>query len=148
MSPERCAKLDATLTQLYALLPYVARDAERLRNPTELVQKSYELHMASRAIEETLPHPSLAGGVPVIRVCIGNKAVEALGMRKNAYDLLETSLEIVHPCEEIDLRFMHRVSTDIFNTAHTQPVFGQGRYFDLATLGRSLEDGGELTISE
>ncbi len=148
MTPERCAKLDATITQLYDLLPYVARDAERLRNPSELVFRTPELLEAARLIEETLPYPSLAGGVPVLRVCIGHAAVEALSMRKNPYDFLETSYEVVEPGQEFDLRYEHQVSTDIFNPHHRQPVYGGLRYFDLATLGRTLDDGGELLVSQ
>lgn len=140
-------KIEDAIEQLNQLLPFVARDAERYRNPTELVMKSHELHMAARAIESTLPHPSLATG-PVIRVHIGANAVEAYGVRKVAYDFVETYADAAQPGEVHDLRFRYRIQTDIFNPRHTQPIYGQIRYFDLATLGRTLEEGGELSVSD
>lgn len=142
--------IERTIEQLQELLPLVVRDAERYRNPTELVTKSRELHMAARAIEETLPHPSLASlsRNPILRVRVGTNAVEAYGFRKIPYDFLEAYSDKAEAGEEYDLRFKHDISTDIFNPRHTQPVFGQMRYFDLATLGRTLEEGGELGISE
>ena len=142
--------IQGVVDQLRELLPYVARDAERYRNPTELVTKSHELHLAARAIEETLPHPSLASTArgPFIRVRIGANAVKAYGFRKLPYDFLETYPDKAESGEEYDLRTMRRIQTDIFNPRHTQPVFGQLRYFDLATIGRTLEEGGELSVSE
>lgn len=142
--------IEHIVEQLHELLPFVVRDAERYRNPTELVTKSRELHLAARAIEETLPHPSLASvsRSPVLRVRIGTNAVEAYGFRKLPYDFLEAYSDKAEPDEEYDLRFKHDIQTDVFNRRHTQPVFGQLRYFDLATLGRTLEEGGELGISE
>ena len=142
--------IEHVVEQLHELLPFVVRDAERYRNPTELVTKSRELHLAARAIEETLPHPSLASvsRAPVLRVRIGANAVEAYGFRKLQYGFLETYSEKAEPGEEYDLRFKHDIQTDIFNPRHTQPVFGQIRYFDLETLGRTLEEGGELSVSE
>ena len=142
--------IEQTIEQLHELLPFVVRDAERYRNPTELVAKSRELHMAARAIEETLPYPSLASSsrTPVIRVRIGENAVEAYGFRKLQYDFLEEYPDKAKPGEEYDLLYKHNIGTDIFNRRHTQPVFGQMRYFDLATLGRILEEGGELGVSE
>ena len=142
--------IERTIEQLHELLPFVVRDAERYRNPTELVSKSRELHMAARAIEETLPYPSLASSsrTPVIRVRIGENAVEAYGFRKLQYDFLEVYPDKASPGEEYDLLYKHDIGTDVFNRRHTQPVFGQMRYFDLATLGRTLEEGGELGISE
>lgn len=142
--------VEAILTQLRELLPYVARDAERYRNATELVTKSHELRLAARAIDETLVHPSLASTSksPVIQVRIGTKAVEALGVRKLPYDFREVTFETAEPGEVYDLRYKKYVTTDTFNPLHTQPVYGQLRYFDLATLGRTLEDGGELTVTQ
>jgi hypothetical protein len=142
--------IEATITELEKLLPYVARDAERYRNPTELVTKSHELHLAARAIDETLPHPSLASLAkgPFIRVHIGTRAVEALGLRKLPYDFVETTFETAEPGEAYNLLYKKRVSTDIFNPLHSQPIYGHIKYFDLATLGRILEDGGELSPSE
>ena len=139
--------IEASITQLQELLPLVVRDAERYRNSTELVTKSRELHLAAKAIDDVLPHPSLAHG-PVIRVRIGANAVEAYGIRKLPYDLREVYPESAQPGEEYDLRFRAHVQTDIFNNRHTQPIYGQLRYFDLATLGRTIEEGGELTVSE
>lgn len=143
----RTSNLDAAIAELRDLLPFVARDAERYRNTTELVTKSREFHLAARAIERTLPHPSLARG-PVICVRIGANAVEAFGIRKLPYDFLESYPESAQPDETYDLRFSHRVQTDVFNPRHTQPIYGQRKYFDLATLSRTLEDGGELSVSE
>lgn len=142
--------IERTIEQLHELLPYVVRDAERYRNPTELVTKSRELHLAARAIEETLPYPSLASSSrsPLIQVRIGTNAVEAYGFRKLQYDFLEAYPDKAEPSEEYVLRYKHDVQTDVFNRSHTQPVYGQTRYFDLATLGRTLEEGGELGISE
>ena len=142
--------IERTIEQLQELLPFVARDAERYRNPTELVTKSHELHLAARAIEETLPHPSLASSsrAPLIKVRIGTSAVEAYGFRKLPYDFLEAYPDKAEPEEEYVLRYEHHVQTDVFNPRHTQPVFGQTRYFDLATLGHTLEVGGELSVSE
>lgn len=142
--------IEATLSQLRELLPYVARDAERYRNPTELVTKSHELYLAARAIDETLAHPSLASVSkhPVIRVHIGTKAVEALGIRKLPYDFREITFETAEPGEIYDLRYKNYVATDTFNPTHKQPIYGQLRYFDLATIGRILEEGGELTATE
>jgi hypothetical protein len=150
MIQDRNAFLDSTIDRLLELLPYVARDSERFRSSTELVSKSLELHLAARAIDETLPHPSLAAGVPVIRVRMGAKAVEAVSMRRNAYDLLEIELESSEPSSEYDLRYKYNVRTDLFNPAeiHTKPVYGQHLYFDLPVLARTLEDGGELFVSE
>ena len=142
--------IEQTIEQLHELLPFVVRDAERYRNPTELVTKSRELHLAARAIEETLPYPSLASSSrsPLIKVRIGTNAVEAFGFRKLPYDFLEAYPDKAEPDEEYVLRYKHNVQTDVFNPRHTQPVFGQTRYFDLATLGRTLEEGGELSVSE
>ena len=139
--------IEQVIEQLQELLPFVARDAERYRNPTELITKSHELHLAARAIEETLPHPSLASSSknPLIKVRIGTNAVEAYGFRK----LPEAYPDKAEPEEEeYVLRYKHHVQTDVFNPRHTQPVFGQTRYFDLAALGRTLEEGGELSVSE
>lgn len=143
-------EIQDVIDQLHELLPYVARDAERFRNPTELVTKSQELHMAARAIEETLPHPSLASSArgPFIRVRIGANAVEAYGIRKLPYDFREVYADSAQPGDVYDLRFKSRIQTDVFNPRHTQPIYGQLRYFDLATLGRTLEEGGELSSSE
>lgn len=150
MSRDMFLDVEAVISELQELLPYVVRDAERYRNPTELVTKSRELHMAARAIDETLPHPSLASLAkgPFIRVHIGTRAVEALGLRKLPYDFVETTQETAEPGEAYNLLYKKRVSTDIFNPRHSQPIYGHIRYFDLATLGRILEDGGELTPSE
>lgn len=138
--------LEATIVRLNELLPFVVRDAERYRNSSELVNKSRELHLAARAIDEVLPHPSLASG-PVIRVRIGANTVEAYGIRKLPYDFREVYPDSAQPDEVYDLRFKSHVQTDVFNPRHTQPIYGQLRYFDLATLGRTLEEGGELMIS-
>lgn len=142
--------IEATIEELHKLLPFVARDAERYRNSTELVKRSHELHLAARAIEETLPHPSLASSArgPFIRVRIGANAVEAYGFRSLPYDFVEPYFDTAEPGQEYDLMYKHRVQTDYFNSRHTQPVFGQMLYFDLATIGRTLEDGGELSASE
>lgn len=143
-------EIQGVIDQLHELLPYVARDAERYRNPTELVTKSHELHMAARAIEETLPHPSLASSArgPFIRVRIGANAVEAYGFRRLPYDFVEPYFDTAEPGQEYDLMYKYRIQTDVFNPRHTQPVFGQMLYFDLATLGRTLEEGGELSARE
>lgn len=150
MTQDRSLFLDSTVERLYELLPYVARDAERLRSPAELYKKSLELRLAAQAIDETLPYPSLATEIPVIRVRIGSTAVEALGMRKNAYDLLELSFESSDPGAEYDLRYKHDVRIDPFNPydIHTKPVYGQQLYFDIPVLARTLEDGGELFTSQ
>jgi hypothetical protein len=142
--------IEATITQLNELLPYVARDAERYRNPSELVAKSRELHLAAKAIDETLPHPSLASLAkgPFIRVRIGSTAVEAREVSRNPYDFIETSFETAEPGEAYNLLFKHRISTDIFNPMHSEPIYGHIKYFDLATLGRIIENDGELTLSE
>ena len=142
--------IEQTIEQLRELLPFIVRDAERYRNPTELVTKSRELRLAARAIEETLPHPSLASSTknPLLKIRIGTNAVEAFGFRKLPYDFLEAYPDKAEPDEEYVLRYKHSVQTDVFNPRHTQPVFGQTRYFDLATLGRTLEEGGELSASE
>ena len=142
--------IEATITELEKLLPYVASDARRYQDPKLLVENSRELHLAARAIDETLPHPSLASLAkgPFIRVHIGTRAVEALGLRKLPYDFVETTQETAEPGEAYNLLYKKRVSTDIFNPRHSQPIYGHIRYFDLATLGRILEDGGELTPSE
>lgn len=142
--------IEATITELRQLLPYVARDAERFRNPSELVEKSRELHLAARAIDETLPHPSLASLAkgPFIRVSIGARAVEARGLRKLPYDFVEATFETAEPGEEYTLLFKKEIQTDVFNPRHHEPLYGHLRYFDLATLGRILEDGGDLSPTE
>lgn len=80
--------IEETIAHLKELLPYVARDAERYRSTTELVTKSHELHMAARAIDETLAHPSLASVAkgPFLKVKLGANAVEALCFKKLPYD--------------------------------------------------------------
>lgn len=142
--------LEPTISKLKELLPYVARDAERYRNATELVTKSRELQLAAKAIDETLVHPSFVRLVegPFLRLKLGTSAVEALGFRRNAYDLKETEFEVAEPGEEHDLLFKHRVATETFASSHSQPVYGHAKYFDLATMGRILESGGDLIPSE
>lgn len=142
--------IESTITKLKQLLPYVARDAERYGNPTDLVRNSHELYRAAEAIDATLPWPSLASSAKgsFIRVRIGTKAVEALSFRKLPYDFLETTSEIAEPGEEFNILFKKNVSTDILSSRHRQPVYGQSRYVDLATLGRTLQDGGDIFPSE
>lgn len=141
--------IEAAIERLHELLPLVVRDAERYRNSTELVNKCRELHLAARAIDGVLPPPSLASGpAPVIRIRIGENAVEAYGIRKLPYDFPEVYADSAQPGETYDLRFKFLTQTDVFNPKHMQPIYGQLRYFDLATIGRTLEEGGELSISE
>lgn len=141
--------LESTIGQLRDVLPRVARDAERYRNPTELVTNSRELGIAARALDAVTSDWNHFPG-PVIRVKIGQQAIEALSIRKNQYDFRELQHELVEPGEEYDLRFQNRILTDTYNIfdRHYQPIYGQVRYFDLATLGRTLEDGGDLLVSE
>lgn len=141
--------LESTIDLLREVLPRVARDAESYRNPTELVMKSRELDIAARALNAVTSDWNHFPG-PVIKVRIGQKAVEALSIRKLPYDFREAVHELVEPGDEYDLRFQNRIQTDTFNPydRHYQPIYGQVRYFDLATLGRTLEDGGDLLVSE
>ncbi len=141
--------IEATITHLKELLPYVARDAERYGNPTELVRRSHELHLAAKAIDETLPWPSLASSArgQFIRVRIGTQAVDAVGFTKLPYDFLESTFETVEPGKEFNLLYKHTVSTDSSSVLR-QPVYGQMRFIDLATLGQNLRDGGDLFPSD
>ncbi|MEO5499646.1 MAG: hypothetical protein ABIR46_04050 [Candidatus Saccharimonadales bacterium] len=142
--------IEATISQLKELLPYVARDAGRYRNATELVRNSRELARAAEAIDETLPWPSLASSAkgPIIRIRIGTNAVEAFGFRKLPYDFLESEFEMAEPGEEYNLLYKKRISTEPFSYTDSQPVYGQMKYFDLATIGRILENGGDIFPSE
>lgn len=142
--------VEAVISELQELLPNVARESTFYRNPTELVKKSRELGLAAKAIDETLPDPNLAtlAKGPFISVSIGSRAVEALVTRNLSDGTLETSYEMVNPGERYDLLYKLEVSTDVFDPSHREPFYGHMRYFDLATLGRILEDGGELSPSE
>lgn len=143
-------EIEATITKLRELLPYVAYDAKRLGNTTDLVRHSHDFHLASLAINETLAHPSLASldRMPIIRVRIGSEAVRAYGMGKNPYDFIEPYDTEASPGEEYDLRYKHKVFTDAYVSSLTQPVYGQTKYFDLTTLANNLKNGGDLLVSE
>ena len=141
-------KIEDTIERLQKLLPYVARDAKRYRHATDFVEKSRELHLAARAIDEVIPYPGFGHHGPAIRVRIGAHAVEGYSMHKLQYDFIEANFEVVEPGEEYDLRARYHARTDVIGSVHTQPIYGQRRYFDLATLGRTLEDGGELSVSQ
>lgn len=125
-------------------LHYVAREAEVLR-PTELVLKSSELARAAADLDALVAERDSIGS---LRLRIGRMAVDATAFRKNPYDLLEPTKYLVEPGEEHELRFKYMVPTEPFNAFNriTEPVYGFLRYFDLATIGRTIDDGGELRI--
>jgi hypothetical protein len=142
--------MERVVDDLNKWLPYVASDAERFGNTTELIRRSHEFHLAAQAIYETLPHPSLASGAKgrLLRVRIGNTAVDAFSFHRLPYDFLATEHDTAQPGEVRKLLVRHTIGTDIFDPSKTQPVFGQLKYFDLATLGRTIKDGGELGLTE
>lgn len=138
---------EAAIDRLHEILPLIARDAERYRNATELATKSLELHIAAEIIDQLLP-PRPEQRSQMLRLKVGAKAIEGYGFRKNPYDMTELEFHTVEPGEEYDLRFRRDVRTDLFNPydKHTQPVYGHLRYFDFATMGRTLDDGGALHL--
>lgn len=142
--------IEHTAASLNVWLPQIASDAERYKTIPELIENSSEFHLAAIAIGETLAHPSLASAAlgPFIRVRIGESAVEAFRFRKEAYDILDPEETVAQPGEIFDLKIRRYVGADVLNPRRVQPVFGQLRYFSLVALGRTLRDGGELSLSE
>lgn len=135
---------DQILDRVKQNLLYVAREAEVLR-PTELVLKSSELAAAASGIDQ-LMHASRELGI--LRLKVGRIVVNACSFRKNPYDFTEATMHLVEPGEEHELRYKYLIPTDPFNVSSpiTEPVYGFLRYFDLATMGRTLEEDGELAL--
>lgn len=136
---------DQILDRVKQNLLYVAREAEVLR-PTELVLKSSELAAAASDIDELM---NASGELGLLRLKIGRTVVNACSFRKNPYDFTEATMHLVEPGEEHELRFKYLIPTEPFNAYSPvkEPVYGFLRYFDLATMGRTLEDDGELTLT-
>src|SRR6478735_8581909 len=124
--------IERTVADLNKWLLYVASDAERYKDTSELIARSPEFRMAAIAIETTLPHPSLASVArgPFLRVRVGTNAVNAFDFRKLPYGFLESEETVAQPGEVHDLKFMKCVGTDVLNPRKIQPVFGQLKYFD------------------
>jgi hypothetical protein len=122
-------------------LRQVAIQSEILR-PTELVLSSPDMVEAAAGIDTFIQADSPA---VFLRLTIGRKAIDALSFSRTVYDQIQTRKELVEPGESYQLRYKFSVRTDPFSHI-TEPVYGFLRYFDLATMGRTIEDGGSLTL--
>ena len=133
--------VDTTLQQATDILKFTAgfvEDDSKIRD---------ELHRRDLAHAAFLMDKLIYRRGPVMQLTIGEKPVDAFGVRKNAYDFLEHRVEEVEPGYVENLRFIHRISTDHFDRT-PQPIYGHIRYFSLKAIGTTLREGGSLTLAE
>lgn len=82
---------------------------------------------------------------PGVQLTIGVNPVDAFDARKNPYDFIELNHTTVEPGTIEHLRVRHDVRLDIYDQ-RTQPLYGRFNYFSLDAIGKTLRQGGSLTI--
>ena len=84
---------------------------------------------------------------PGVQLTIGENPVDAFNARKNPYDFIELNHTTVEPGTVEQLRVRHNVRLEIHDQ-HVQPLYGRFNYFSLDAIGKTLRQGGSLTIPE
>lgn len=133
--------VDTTLRETTDLLKFTAGFVEDDSKTRDMLHKR-DLGHAAFLMDKLIYRRG-----PVVQLTVGEKPVDAFGVRKNPYDFLEHYTEEVEPGYVENFRFIHRISPDIFDRT-LQPVYGHLRYFSLKAIGTTLREGGSLSLAE
>ncbi len=125
-------------------LLHVAKEVETLR-PAELVIKSHEFQSAQKNLDLLV---NRASDIGVLRLKIGRKVLTGL-CRDFEHDTEGIPRKYpVEPDEQYALLRKENIPVEPFSLEPiTQPYYGDIVYFDLATIGMAIQDGGELTLN-
>jgi hypothetical protein len=128
----------------------IAREAE-IKNVTQEAL-SAEAHAVQIYIDRLIADRNRYG---TLRLHIGTAAVQATEFPDGGNDFLSSSHHMVDPYTTWPLETKIAIPTHTFVTDPVYEPFygytsenGENRYFDLATMGLTLEDGGDLMLSE
>lgn len=131
--------VDARLGELTDLLKHTAGHAE---SEDRAIQRfrAHDLGHAAALLEDLRYGPG-------VQLTVGESPVNTYHARKNAYDFIELPSATAEPGTVERLRFRYIVRLDVYDR-HVQPLYGHIHYFSLDAIGKTLRDGGLLTIPE
>lgn len=126
-------------------LHYIAHEAGTLR-PAELVIKSPEFEAAVGSLDYLRGDADSMG---ILSLRIGSVVMSALCEETFRGSTGCQERHAVHPNEEYRIRAKHLSPIEFFSTVPVkQPYYGDELFFDLVTIGQTLEDGGELSLTQ
>lgn len=131
--------IDTELGKLTDLLKHTAYHAESKDRVIQSL-RAHDLGHAAAMLEE------LRFG-PGVQLTVGENPVDSYGAHKNPYDFIEFPSTTAEPGTVENLRFRHTVRLDAYDQ-HLQPLYGHIHYFSLDAIGKTLRDGGSLSLPE
>lgn len=133
--------VDTGLRELTDLLRFTAGHVE---SDSRMVERMYQrdLGHAAYLLEQLIYRRG-----PALQLTVGENPIDAYVMHKLPYDFTEARKEEATPGTVENLRFIRRIPLDIFDRS-LHPVYGHIQYFGLNAMGKTLREGGSLTIPE